>query len=430
MPSMTTFGSDLILARLERLHPKRIDLSLERMERLLAQLGHPERRLPPVVHIAGTNGKGSVLAFLDAMLAADGNIVHRYISPHLVHFNERIQLAGRVIEEAHLAEVLDRAEKANGGAPITFFEITTAAAMLAFSETPADFLLLETGLGGRLDATNVVERPALTLISSISLDHEDFLGDTIEAIAFEKAGILKPGVSALFGPQRETVHKILAERAAELNAPLRVQGIDWELAVQPNGMTFSDEAGALNLPRPSMQGDHQLDNATLAVAAARSLGASDEAIASGLQSAFWPARLQRLTSGPLVQKLGLYRELWLDGGHNPGAGECLARHLDQLGSFKSKHLVIAMLKTKNLLGFLEPLAAMVESITFVPVPNSSAGRDPIEMAALAGSIGIEAEVRPGVEEAIAYLADRVPSAAYVLICGNLYLAGHILRDHG
>ncbi|MFO1071060.1 MAG: bifunctional folylpolyglutamate synthase/dihydrofolate synthase, partial [Geminicoccaceae bacterium] len=265
--------SELILDRLSQLHPKRIDLSLGRMHRLLEVLGHPERRLAPVVHIAGTNGKGSTLAMLAAMLRADGRRLHRYISPHLVHFNERILLRDAPIDEARLADVLDRCERANGDAPITFFEITTAAALLAFAEDPVDAVLLETGLGGRLDATNVVDRPALTLISPVSMDHEAYLGDTLAAIAGEKAGILKPGVPAIAGPQRAEAEAVLRARAASVEAPLRLHGRDWRVVGVDGGIVVEDGGETLELPRPGLVGEHQVENAGLAVMAARALGA-------------------------------------------------------------------------------------------------------------------------------------------------------------
>ncbi len=426
---MTTFGSDLILARLERLHPKKIDLSLGRMELLLERLGRPERQLPPVIHVAGTNGKGSTLAFLDAMLKAQGCVVDRYISPHLVRFNERMLIDGEPIEETELARVLDLAESANDGAPITFFEITTAAAMLAFVEHRADYLLLETGLGGRLDATNVVERPVLTLITPISMDHEAFLGDRLERIAFEKAGILKPDVMALSGPQEPTAMAVLAQRAATVGAPLHFHGREWQIEMVGRELRFTDGYETLALPRPALEGVHQIENAGLAIAAARSLGVANEAIAGGLSTARWPGRLQRLTQGPLVEKLGKSHQLRIDGGHNPAAGQRLAESLDVFATLTPVHLVIGMLDTKDFLGFLRPLASRAESMTFVRIPGVKASRDPEEMRALAATIGIEAKAVETVEAAIAGLADRHLSPSCVLICGNLYLTGHILRDH-
>jgi dihydrofolate synthase / folylpolyglutamate synthase len=429
---VTSFGSELILARLQGLHPKAIDLSLDRIERLLAALGHPERRLAPVVHIAGTNGKGSTLAMLDAMLQAAGGRVQRYISPHLVHFNERILFDGRPIAEAELAEVLDVCERVNAGAPITFFEITTAAAFLAFARHPADVVLLETGLGGRLDASNVIARPRLTALSPIALDHQGFLGERLEQIAFEKAGILKPGVPCVVGPQPAAALAVIEQRAAALGAPLRVHGRDW-LAREDGGRLLV-EIGDLvhDLPLPALAGRHQVDNAALAVACALALGdlAPDAgALARGLRAVEWPGRLQRLTRGPLVELLPRSFELWLDGGHNPAAGEALAASLDR-DDPRPLHLVVGMLSTKDEPGFLRPLAPLARSVRTVPVPDEPASHDPVEAAADAMRLGIPATPARDLPDALRAIAAAEPGPARVLICGSLYLAGHVLRDHG
>jgi dihydrofolate synthase/folylpolyglutamate synthase len=428
---VTTFGSELILARLHALHPKIIDLSLERIERLLAGLGHPERALAPVVHIAGTNGKGSTLAMLDATLRAGGRRVQRYISPHLVRFNERILLDGRPIAEAELAEVLDLCERVNDGAPITFFEITTAAAFLAFARRPADALLLETGLGGRLDATNVIPRPRLTALAPISLDHQAFLGERLEQIAFEKAGILKPGVPCIVGPQPAEVLGVIEQRARAVGAPLSVHGRDWQARQIGDRLAVSVGEAALDLPLPSLAGRHQIDNAGLAVGCALALGelAPDErALAEGLRKVEWPGRLQRLTRGPLVARLPATCELWLDGGHNPAAGAALAASLDGAGR-RPLHLVVGMLNTKDEAGFLRPLAPLASSVHTVPVPDEPASRDPVEAAAEARRLGIAASPAPDVARALAAIAAADPGAARVLVCGSLYLAGHVLREN-
>jgi dihydrofolate synthase/folylpolyglutamate synthase len=431
---MTPFGSDLILARLQALHPKKIDLSLARILGLLDTLGNPERRLPPVVHIAGTNGKGSTLAMLDAMLTAAGLRVHRYISPHLVRFNERILLEGEPIPESRLAQVLDRCERANAGAPITFFEITTAAAFLAFAEEPADILLLETGLGGRLDATNVVERPLLTLISPISMDHESFLGTTIEAIAGEKAGILKPGVPAIVGPQRPEAQAVLDRRAAEIGALIVAHGRDWSMRDEGEQLVLREGDREARWPRPSLAGVHQSENAGLAIMAAHRLGAlspDDAAIADGLRRARWAARLQRLTQGPLASGLPPGSELWLDGGHNPAAGEVLARSLPAITRGRPLHLVVGMLNSKDLPHFAEPLARIAASIHTVPVPDEAASRDPGEAAQELAAVGIAAKPALSVGEAVANLsASLAAHPGVVLVCGSLYLAGHVLRGNG
>lgn len=429
---MTNFSSELILARLHALHPKSIDLSLERIERLLARLGHPERALPPVVHIAGTNGKGSTLAMLDAMLSAAGWRVHRYVSPHLVHFAERILLHGEPVDELLLAAVLDECERANGGEPITFFEITTAAAFLAFASVPADILLLETGLGGRLDATNTVPRPRLTLISPVSMDHEAHLGDTLDKIAAEKAGIFKPGVPAVLAPQDARALAVFRERARALGVPLTVGDQDWRVEARGERLVFEDAGGRLDLPRPKLTGAHQIVNAGLALAAARALGEyaiGPYACALGLRRAHWPARLQQLRRGRLADLLGDGRELWLDGGHNPAAGVALAASLPALAAGRPVDLVVGMLRTKDLTAFLAPLLPLVRQVVAVPVPDEPAGRDPEEIAAVAAARGTPASTARSVAEALCRLAVE-PPPALVLVCGSLYLAGAVLRENG
>ena len=428
---MTTFGSELILARLRGLHPKVIDLSLDRIERLLGALGNPERRLAPVVHIAGTNGKGSTLAVLDAMLQAAGRRVQRYISPHLVHFDERILFDGRPIGEAELSKVLDVCERVNDGAPITFFEITTAAAFLAFARHPADVVLLETGLGGRLDATNVIERPRLTALSPISLDHQGFLGERLEQIAFEKAGILKPGVPCIVGPQPPAALAMIKQRADTVGAPLHVHGRDWLARQAGERLLVTVDDAVWDLPLPALAGRHQIENAGLAVACALALGdlAPDAgALAQGLRTVEWPGRLQRLRRGPLVALLPAACELWLDGGHNPAAGEALAASLNG-GEPLPLHLIVGMLNTKDELGFLRPLAPLARSVHTIPVPDEPASRDPVEAAAEAMRLGIPAKAAPDLTSALRGIVEVEPAPARVLVCGSLYLAGHVLREN-
>lgn len=429
---MTSSDSDAILARLQRLHPKSIDLSLGRIERLLAALGHPERRLPPVVHIAGTNGKGSTLAFLDAMLRAGGWRVDRYISPHLVRFNERILKNGSPIDEPQLARCLERCEAANGGEPITFFEITTAAAFLAFLDPPADWVLLETGLGGRLDATNVLERPRLCLISAISMDHESYLGDTLERIAGEKAGILKPSVPAVIGRQRPEALAVIEARAREVGASLLRHGREWDAALLDGRLRVRLGERSLDLPPPALAGVHQIDNAGLAVVAAlqlaeASLGA--DAIGRGLREARWPARLQRLASGPMVEALPPGCSLWLDGGHNPGAGQVLAESFRARAVSRPLHLVVGMLATKDLAEFLGPLLPVAASMRFVPVPDESLSRDPVASAETARALGARAAAEASALDAVRAIAAAEPPPFDILVCGSLYLAGHVLRRH-
>jgi dihydrofolate synthase/folylpolyglutamate synthase len=426
---MTIFDSDRILERLQQLHPKAIDLSLGRLWRLLEALDHPERRLPPVVHIAGTNGKGSTLAMLDAMLQADGRQVQRYISPHLVRFNERILFNGVPIDEEAFAEVLDRAERLNSGEPITFFEITTAAAFLAFSEREADVLLLETGLGGRLDATNVVARPLLTLISPISYDHQAFLGDRLEQIAGEKAGILKEGVPCALGPQFPESLDVIEERARSLNTPLLIHGRDWGIEQRDERLHVHVQGADLDLPLPALEGAHQIENAGLAVVAARNLdhlAPSSEAISRGLERATWSARLEPLISGPLPKLLPPGSSLWLDGGHNPAAGEALAAFLDA-DDPRPLHLVVGMINTKDSKGFLAPMVPLASSITAVPVPDEQASRDPEDIVQDAHELGASATVSSDISSALAAITKGASSPLRVLICGSLYLAGHVLR---
>lgn len=431
---MSTLVSDLILARLSSLHPKKIDLSLGRILSLLDALGHPERRLPPIVHVAGTNGKGSTLAMLHAMIDAAGFKAHRYISPHLVRFNERIMLNGRPIDEARLSACLDRCERANAGSPITFFEITTAAAFLAMASDEADLILLETGLGGLYDATNVIDKPALSLLTPVSMDHEAFLGDSLAKIAVSKAGILKPGCLGIVGPQPAEALEVIEGYAAEIGAPLLIHGRDW-LAREEDDLLVVEEAGTtLRLPRPALKGAHQIQNGGLAVMAARhlpSLAIDDDAIASGLRQVVWPARLQRLTQGPLAAALGPMHQLWLDGGHNPAAGEVLAESLETLAGGRPAHLIVGMLQTKDFANFLKPLVRHASSITTIPLPEDpESGHGAEELAAAVAAEGGHAVMAASLEEAIAGLAQELERPSLVLICGALYLAGHVLRANG
>jgi len=419
--------SDQVLERLQSLHPKVIDLSLGRIERLLAALGHPERRLPPVVHVAGTNGKGSVIAMLRAGLEAAGRRVHVYTSPHLARFHERIRLAGALIDEDRLVRELERCERANGGAPITFFEITTAAACLAMAETPADVALLEVGLGGRLDATNVIDRPRLTVITPVSLDHQQYLGETLEAIAFEKAGILKPGVPCVLGPQDAEAFDVIAAQAAAVGAPLIAEGQDWQIGEEHGRVAFQDLDGLLDLAMPRLIGAHQVVNAGIALAALRALGLGEAACTAALADAEWPARLQRLRHGPLVDAAG-EAEVWLDGGHNPAAGAALAEALGRLPC-RPLHLVVGMLRTKDVAGYLAPLAREARSLHAVAVPGETATLSADETAAAARAAGVPASAAPGVEAAVAAIAASEP-VARILVCGSLYLAGHVLRSNG
>ena len=417
-------ASDAVLERLTSLHPKKIDLVLTRVERLLAALGHPERRLPPVVHVAGTNGKGSTVAMVRAGLEGAGGTCHAYTSPHLARFHERIRLAGALIPEADLLALLEECEAANAGAPITFFEITTAAALLAFARTPADWTLLEVGLGGRLDATNVVDRPAICAITPVSLDHQQFLGETVAEIAGEKAGILKRGVPCVVARQEEAALEAIEARAARVGAPLLVHGQHWHVAAERGRLVYQDERGLLDLPPPNLPGPHQVDNAGTALAVLRALGAGDPEAA--VTRAEWPARMQRLRRGPLVEAAGR-AELWLDGGHNPAAGAALAGTLRAMPP-RATHLVCGMLGTKDPAGYLAPLAGVAEGCRAVAIPGEAATLPAEDTAAAARAAGLPAAVAPDVGSAVRALAAR--GAARIVICGSLYLAGHVLRANG
>jgi len=427
--------SDRILERLTALHPKIIDLSLGRVNRLLAALGHPERRLPPVIHVAGTNGKGSVVAFLRGMFEASGRRAHVYTSPHLVRFHERIRIAGTLIDEDRLAALLSECETANAGAPITFFEITTAAAFLAFARTPADVTLLEVGLGGRLDATNVIDAPSVTVITPVDLDHQQFLGDTLAEIAAEKAGILKPGVPAVIAAQPAEAEAAIAARAKALAVPLYRFGHEFRATAISDGFRYESPARRLDLPPPALVGPHQIENAAVAIAALEQFDGSafdPGVVASGLAAATWPGRLQRLRQGPLVAQLPPGAELWLDGGHNPSAGRALARVLD---GWKGRpiHLIVGQLSTKDTEGFLAPLAPHVAGLVAVTVPGSHDARPAAAIAAIAGRLGIAAQTAPTVADALARIAAPSSPAGEpgrVVICGSLYLAGHVLNENG
>ncbi len=420
--------SDAVLERLTRLHPKSIDLTLGRIERLLAALGHPEARLPPVIHVAGTNGKGSTVAMIRAGLEAMGGRVHVYTSPHLARFHERIRVAGDLIDEARLVALLDRCEAANGGAPITFFEITTAAALLAFAETEADWCLLEVGLGGRLDATNVVERPRLTAITPVSADHQQYLGETLAEIAFEKAGVLRRGVPCVVGPQDGAAWDVIVDVAAAVGAPLIAEGQDWQVWEEHGRMVYQDLKGLLDLPLPALIGAHQVANAGAALAALRALGADEAACEAAVARAEWPARLQRLRRGPLVEAAGPGAEVWLDGGHNPAAGIALAEAVGRLPP-RPLHLVVGMLGTKDVAGFLRPLGAVAAGAVAVDVPGETATLPADETAAFARAAGLATGTAPDPEAAVARIAAGAPNAR-ILVCGSLYLAGRVLQENG
>ena len=424
---MTTAGSDALLQRMMTLHPKVIDLTLARVERLLAALDHPERHLPPVIHIAGTNGKGSTQAMIRAGLEAGSDRVHAYTSPHLARFHERIRLAGDLISEDYLTELLDECLAANGPDPITFFEITTCAAFLAFARVPADWTLLEVGLGGRLDATNVVDKPRLTIITPVSLDHQAFLGDTVAAIAGEKAGIIKRGVPVIVGPQTDEGLAVIEARAERLGAPVLAFGQHWHVHEEAGRLVFQDERGLLDLPLPNLPGPHQIQNAGAALMALRHLGRDEAACEAAVTRAEWPARMQRLRRGPLVDMApGI--ELWLDGGHNPAGGEAVAATLARMTP-RPTHLICGMLNTKDVAGYMRPLAPRVTRLHAVSIPGEANTLPAETTRDAARSAGMDAVTAPSVADALASIAAQ-DSTARVLICGSLYLAGSILRENG
>jgi dihydrofolate synthase / folylpolyglutamate synthase len=430
---------DSTLARLLALHPKLIDLSLDRMWRILDALGHPERRLPPVIHVAGTNGKGSTIAFMRAILEASGLRVHVYTSPHLVRFNERFRLGaigeGRLACDGDLVNALAECERANAGAPITVFEITTAAALLLFAQHPADVLLLEVGLGGRLDATNVIERPLATVIAPVALDHAEYLGDTIEKVAAEKAGILKRSVPAIVAAQPREARNVIERQAARLSAPIKIAGEDWIATEERGRLVYQDESGLLDLPAPKLYGRHQFENAGLAIAALRAIGAPKLAphAFEGIAKAEWPGRMQRLSTGRLAALVPAGAELWLDGGHNPDGGRAIASALADLEERVSRPLVlvVGMLASKNSQGFLRNFAGLARRVVAVLIPGQENALPPPTLAESARAIGIPAQESPDLEAAIAAIGqldlDQPPR---ILVTGSLYLAGAVLAANG
>jgi len=389
------------LDELTRLHPKKIDLGLERIERVLKKLGNPHNFLPPTVHIAGTNGKGSTQAMIRAGLEQTGAKVHAYTSPHLARFHERIRLAGDLISEDALTAVLDRCYEANNGDPITYFEITTVAGLLVFAETPADYCLLEVGLGGRLDATNVISDPAATVITPVDLDHQQ-------------------------GPQHDESIDVIERIAARAAAPLHAHGQHWHVSTERGRLIYQDEVGLLDLPLPNLPGPHQIMNAGAAIATLRLLGQDEAACEAAVTHAYWPARMERLTKGALVD-LAAPAELWLDGGHNPAAGRALAATMKDLPP-RPTHLICGMLNTKDIGGYLAPLADVVESLHAVSIPGETNTMPAKDTAAAAQKVGLTAQVATDVQSAIADIVATAPNAR-ILICGSLYLAGHVMREN-
>jgi len=430
--------SATILRRLEELHPKLIDLSLGRIERLAAALGNPQRHLPPVIHVAGTNGKGSVIACLKAMLEAAGLGVHVYTSPHLRDFNERISLANPAgaapMPEDALSELLERVERANAGEPITFFEITTAAAFLAFAENPADVVILETGLGGRLDATNIVESPALCVITPISIDHAEFLGDTIAKIATEKAGIIKPGIPSVLARQPDDALEAIVRQASERRAPILAGGSTWDAYEQHGRLVFQDDKELIDLPLPRLIGQHQIENAGIAVAAARHLpgfSIPESAIAMGLNAVAWPARLERLGPGALHALTFPNSELWLDGGHNPSAAQAIAGAMAELEERVPcpLHLIVGMMSNKDAAAFLAPFAGLTEFVASVAIPGQPNAYTADELSTMARHQGLFAEPARDLEDAFNLCRSVGQGPVRILMTGSLYFAGKVLEAH-
>ena len=419
-------NSDTILERLMTLHPKIIDLTLDRMTRLLDLLGSPEKALPPVIHIAGTNGKGSTQAMIRAGLEASGDICHAYTSPHLARFHERIFLAGKTIAEQDLANYLSKCEKVNGKISITYFEITTCAALLAFSQNKADYTLLEVGLGGRLDATNVIEDPKITVITPISIDHQQYLGNTLSEIAFEKAGILKRNCFAIIGPQEDEALNVIEARALEVGATCKIYGQHWHVWEENGRLIFQDENGLLDLPLPKLIGAHQVQNAGIALATLRYLGKDSSSYDGAMLNADWPARMQKLKNGPLIT-LAPDAEIWLDGGHNKAAGHALSEAISRLQSRKL-FLIVGMLNTKDVMGYMQPLLNKSSDLYGVSITGEAATMSAQETVDIAKDVGFKAIVSENVESAIKDIV-KYDHNARILICGSLYLAGNILKEN-
>ncbi len=431
--------SDVILERLLALHPKKIDLALDRIRRLLAALGDPQDRLPPVIHVAGTNGKGSVCAFSRAMLEAQGLRVHMHISPHLVRFHERIRLAGDLIGEEELCDTLIEVERVNDGAPITFFEITAAAMFLSFARHPADAVVLEVGLGGTFDATNVVKHPAMTVIQPVGLDHLEFLGNDLAGIAREKAGIIKKGSRLVVGPQDDAALNEILSRADRLSVSAFVFNQDFAARQEHGRMVYEDGDGLLDLPLPKLIGRHQIENAGVAIAAlrhARKSWGHDAAIERGLATVDWPGRLQRLHQGPLVEAAPKGAEIWLDGGHNPHCAAAVSRAIADLEERGERplYLICGMLRTKDAVGFLNAFRGLARHVVTVEIPGEPASLGAGALYDAAREAGLDAAPGEDLEDAMLQIAarthmDRGEAPPRVLICGSLYLAGRVLAEN-
>ena len=434
-----TTRSDAVLKRLLSLHPKKIDLALDRILRLLGELGNPQNKLSPVIHVAGTNGKGSVCAFARAMLEAQGLKVHVHTSPHLVRFHERIRIAGRLISEEALVSLLEEVEQVNRGRAITFFEITAAAMFLAFSRYPADACILEVGLGGLYDATNVVPHPAMTVIQPVGMDHREFLGDDLAGIAAEKAGIIKKGAPLVMGPQIDVARDVILSQADRLSVPVFEFGQDFASRQEHGRMVYEDEIGLLDLPLPKLIGRHQIENAGVAIAALRHMGrgwGEDAAVEKGLATVDWPARLQRLHKGPLVESAPRGAEVWLDGGHNPHGAEAVSRAIADLEEHGERplYLICGMLANKDVLGYLRAFSGLARHVVTVAIPGEAASMGAGALYDAARKAGLDAAPAEDLDDAMLQvtawtrLGDTdVPPR--ILICGSLYLAGKVLAEN-
>ncbi|MBI76359.1 MAG: bifunctional folylpolyglutamate synthase/dihydrofolate synthase [Rhodospirillaceae bacterium] len=420
--------SNKILTRLNDLHPKIIDLSLDRIKTLLKKLNHPENKLQKVIHVAGTNGKGSTIAFINEICERAGLTVNRYTSPHLVNFSERIYVCGQNINELSLTKILSECEEVNAGDPITLFEITTAAAFLAFSRTPADVTLIETGLGGRFDATNVIQKPTLTIITPISKDHVNWLGHTLDKIAFEKAGILKPNVPALIGPQPTDAGLVIEKHAKKLGVKTITYSQDWELSSSPSNIYLRFKKLHSVLPIPSLQGEHQLTNAATAAIATKLLKKpeiNDNVIGAGIRSTFWAGRLQKLTTAS-TKSFPKGWSLWIDGGHNPGAAEALATTVSQWQQ-KPLHIVFGYINSRDPKEFLRPLANYIKTLNAITIPGEASSMSAKECKLAAQQLGITASVSSDFMEAMDKIIKVSSKPGRILICGSLYLVGAVLR---
>ena len=438
MLSQTT-RSDTVLRRLLSLHTKKIDLALDRILRLLADLGNPHLRLPPVIHVAGTNGKGSACAFARAMLEAQGLKVHVHTSPHLVRFHERIRIAGKLISEEGLVSLLEEVEQINAGREITFFEITAAAMFLAFARHPADATILEVGLGGTYDATNVILHPAMTVIQPVGLDHKEFLGDDLAGIAAEKAGIIKKGAPLVVGPQNDIARDVILARADRLGVPVYEFGQDFSSRLEHGRMVYEDQQGLLDLPLPKLVGRHQIENAGVVIAALRHANegwGTDAGIKSGLLTVEWPARLQRLTKGPLTEAAPRGAEVWLDGGHNPHGADAVSRAMADMEEHGERplYLICGMLANKDALGYLHAFDGLVRHVVTVGIPGEEASMGAGALYDVARRAGLDSAPAEDLDDAMLQIhawtrLDDTDVPPRILICGSLYLAGKVLAEN-